>query len=95
MFKSWKKDDLFTIPENTFSIYLQYDGTPDCIISYVDGSFDKTFSGFGVYFEPIHNLFLPDLKGPVRGSKSNNRAELTSILESIKACIGLDRNVHI
>ena len=41
------------------------------------------------------DLFLPELKGSVRGVQSNNRAELTAILETIKACIGLDKNVHI
>ena len=45
MFKSWRKDDPFPIPENIGSNYLEWDGSPDCITAYVDGSFDRTYSG--------------------------------------------------
>ena len=38
---------------------------------------------------------MPELKGPVVGKQSNNRAELTAILECIKACEGLSQNIHI
>ena len=42
MFKSWRKDDIFPVPDNIGTNYLAFDGTADCINAWVDGSFDKT-----------------------------------------------------
>ena len=41
------------------------------------------------------NLYLPPLKGPVKGLQSNNRAEGSAILECLKACFGLEKPLHI
>jgi hypothetical protein len=86
MFDMFKKDKPFPIDEEEVNANeFEWDGTPNCLNAWTDGSFSEGRAGWGVWFDWLDGVqMLSSIYGPVPGRKTNNRAELQAVLEALK-----------